>query len=476
MEQLKERLITTAISYPNGVPHIGHMYEAILADIYNRLSILNGVNSKLLTGTDEHGKKIQVTAQNKGMTPIELCNMNSDLFKRMLENIDINYDLFIRTTDNDHIQLVTKVVELTSNDIFKSTYSGYYNIREETFVSPTDARENEYKDPVTGDLLEIREEETYMFCLSKFEEYIRENLHRVYNFNTDSFDERLSKLQDLSITRLKSEEFNWGIDFPLDHNHVIYVWYDALLNYITGLVSLFNSEKVETIHVIGKDIVWFHCVIYPAILKSMGVFHIYDKIFVHGFILDANGNKMSKSLNNVVDPQYLLDKYQSDYIRFYLFMETNPGSDIKFSEERLVSVCNSILVNGFGNLFQRLYKLWLDVDYYPFSSFTHENNDSIDILNDFVSLRTKLIDDIDSINREITENKPWAMSLHNKKNFLIGIGSKFYSILCILSCIIPEKIKYLNSYLGFTIPGIHYDIPPSYIYIAKLKAFDKLKL
>lgn len=462
-----QRLITTAISYPNGEPHIGHMYEAILADIYNRLSILNGIDSKLLTGTDEHGKKIQMTAESKNMTSIELCDQNSQLFKQMLNLICVNYDRFIRTTDEDHNQIVKMGLELNSDDIYKSMYRSYYNIREESFVTETEAQKNDYKDPMTGLDLDIREEETYMFSLSRHKEYIIENLHRVLNFNTRSLHERLDDLHDLSISRIKSDEFNWGIDFNFDTEHIVYVWFDALLNYITGEKSLFDDHP-QIIHVIGKDIVWFHSVIYPAIIKS---FHpIYDSIIVHGFIIDSNGNKMSKTLGNVISPNELLSEFDVTYIRFYLFWETNSWSDIKFSKDRLKQVCKSVLIDEFGNLFQRVYNLLQDLSDYPFHEFIYEQNQTIEYLNDFSSLREILLDNIKTSNKLISDEKPWLMNLEDKKVFMINIGTKLHIAMSILSCIIPTKIIELNSYLGFNIVGL--DVT-SYTYVHKLKAFSK---
>lgn len=222
-------LITTAISYPNGPPHIGHMYEGIIADIINRLHISLGQNSYLLTGTDEHGKKIQQSAELRQITPQELCDINSEIFKTMLYRSGVKYSRFIRTTDQDHIDLVKEAIIECKDLIYKSKYTGYYNIREEVFITENEASLTDYKDPVTGIPYEIKEEETYKFRLSKFKEFIIENLHKVKGFNVREFDSRLEDLQDLTITRSKSD-FTWGIDFPLDDDHIIYVWMENLLN------------------------------------------------------------------------------------------------------------------------------------------------------------------------------------------------------------------------------------------------------
>lgn len=511
------RLITTAISYPNAGPHIGHMYEAILGDILNRLSKVSKINSKLLTGTDEHGSKIQTTARAQGLTPKELCDINSQLFKDMLSKINVNYDRFIRTTDPDHIELVKRIILKSQDFIEKTIYSGYYNMREEIFITETDALKTDLKDPVTGIYYERREEETYNFKLSLFKDYIKQNFYKVTGFHTESFHDFMEDLRDLSITRIKSKDFDWGIDFPINPDHIVYVWLDASINYLTGAISLFeikdNSQKPETIHVIGKDIVRFHSIMYPAILKSGDplfenstldeskirsrsedsttsrnsatsrnsvnskaedeLYPIYDKIFVHGFIVDAENNKMSKSVGNVIEPNELLNEFSSDFIRFYMFMETHSGNDLKFSKERLMVTCESILVDNFYNLFNRFYKLVSDIEDYPFKEFSKFPQMRIERLCDFQYIKDLFMLNLSDCNSQITEGKPWKMSSEDKKLFMIDIGRKFYIILCVLSAIIPDKIKELNSYLGFSIPGIEYEVEPVYHYIPGLKTFVK---
>ena len=326
----KPTLITTAISYPNGDPHIGHMYEAIITDFLVRSSKLFGNETYFLTGTDEHGKKIQSTAKSNSLLPIELCNINELKFRSMLKRSGINYDRFIRTTDPDHVNLVRDCIIGAEEFISKQQYVGYYNVREESYITETDASITNYKDPVTDIPYERREEENYTFKLSIFKEFIKRNLYKVRNFDTTSFNTFIENLQDLSISRQKTEEFDWGINYPNDESHIIYVWFDALLNYVTGGISLisdFHGESHKTIHVIGKDIVRFHAIIYPAILKSIThaelgystEYPMYDMIYVHGFVLDSNGFKMSKSLGNVIDPNYLLNKYPLEAIRYYFF-------------------------------------------------------------------------------------------------------------------------------------------------------------
>lgn len=471
-------LVTTAISYTNGEPHIGHMYEAILADIINRLLNIYSFNSKLLTGTDEHGKKIQLTASNSELSTKQLCDKNSELFKKMLTSIDCKYERFIRTTDTDHISIVTDSILFMDKFIYKGEYNGYYNVTEESYISNNEASNNNFTDPNTGKKYEVRSEECYFFRLSEFKDQIKDLKDKVYGFNFESFNDRLQQLQDVCISRLKTPDFNWGIEFPNDYNHIVYVWFDALLNYITGEMSIFknNEDVVNTVHIIGKDITWFHSVIYPAILIA-GQYKMYDNILVHGFILDKNGNKMSKSLGNIITPKELLDEFPIDYLRFYFFMETDINrhtcNDIKFSKERLLNLCNTILVKGFYNLFQRFYKLISDINFrfeqYNFKP-THFNIKE-DIYNT-ENVKIFLVESINSCNNNITNAKPWEMNLHDKEIFMNDeIGQDFFTCMCILSCIIPEKIRSLNSKLGFNIPNMIYDQNPIYHYDPNFKSF-----
>lgn len=443
-------LTTTAISYPNAKPHIGHMYEVILGDIIRNFYTMKGNQSKLLTGTDEHGKKIQLTAEKENVTPKELCDLNSEFFVDMNIKLGILYDRFIRTTDLDHVDLVKKSILSCSQYIKKEEYNGYYNVREETYVSSKDAAETCYRDPLTNIPYEYKEEESYSFDLPKFILTIKKNINKVKGFNVESFDDRLNDLKKITISRLKSD-FTWGIDFPLDEDHIVYVWFDALLNYITGLKSLYPNENgVNITHVIGKDIVWFHSVIYPAILESIG-YPLYNEIYVHGFIVDNLGKKMSKSLGNVILPDELFAKYTVDQIRFYLFYETRTGEDLNFSEERLLQVYNQILVPKFLNMFQRVYKLISDIEYPFFSArfFIIENNPDC-----ITSLRRTINESLYTCNQMLTEHRPWTMSKEQKYAFFKDeFCTSFYLSMVSMGCVIPNKVKELNQKIGLKIPS-----------------------
>jgi len=309
------------------------------------------------------------------------------------------------------------------------------------------------------------EEETYYFKLSTYKNMLVEYVKSINTFDhiKNELLLKLGELKDLSISRTS---FNWGIKFPFlssngDKEHIVYVWFDALLNYITGKYRLFGIEETETYHIIGKDIVWFHTVIYPAILMALNrKSDITKNIIVHGFIMDKNGNKMSKSLGNTIDVDYLINKYNLESIRYYLITNTILGEDISFSEERLVSQYNNELIKSFGNLFQRIFKLLIP--------FQNEINDKLkdiiinyDFIKDILKQTTetfnirKYIDFVNDklalSNKKISDDKPWEKDTYDKINILIDIFIQLNEIMILLYPIIPDKINELRGYLGLSI-------------------------
>ncbi|EKX49004.1 hypothetical protein GUITHDRAFT_46085, partial [Guillardia theta CCMP2712] len=309
--------LTTAIAYLNGVPHIGHAYEAITADIIARYYRSLGCKVFFLTGSDEHGQKIAATASTNGEAEIELCDRHVKIFADLYDKLDISFDRFIRTSSDDHKKVACHIFEevLRAGDIYLGNYSGWYNVREETFVPEGKAREAEnmnFTDPVTGLPLKKLEEPSYFFRLSRQDQVKKHILsHPDFIQPTNARNEILQRLElplrDLSISRTS---FSWGIPVPNDSKHVMYVWFDALINYLSGVDwpdGARSSNWPCDVHLIGKDIMWFHSVIWPSMLLSAGV-QLPTRIYGHGFVNDRLGRKMSKSLNNVEDPFALLER------------------------------------------------------------------------------------------------------------------------------------------------------------------------
>lgn len=355
--------ITTAISYPNGAPHIGHAYEAMATDVMARFMRLDGYDVRFLTGTDEHGIKMLQTARKEGITARELADRNSARFKEMASLLNLSNDDFIRTSEERHriaCQAIWKAME-ANGDIYLNKYAGWYSVRdeayygeEETIVSDDGIRFGPQGTPV-----EWVEEESYFFRLSAYQE----KLLKLYEEQPDFIgpDERRNEvmsfvkggLKDLSISRTT---FDWGIPVPGNDKHVMYVWVDALTNYITALgYPNTDSELFQkfwpALHIIGKDIVRFHTVYWPAFLMSAGV-PLPKRVFAHGFLFNR-GEKMSKSVGNVVGPQEMVDAYGLDPVRYFFLREVSFGQDGNYSHEAIVGRMNADLANNLGNLAQR---------------------------------------------------------------------------------------------------------------------------
>lgn len=350
--------ITTAIDYVNSVPHVGHSYQKIIADVLARWHRLKGENVFFLTGTDEHGQKVDRAAKKAGLPPKKFADEMSSHFKRAWKNLNIKPDRFIRTTDRDHEKIAQKLTEKIwkRGDIYKGFYKGLYCTGCESYFNERDAING--KCPVHKEKLEILKEETYFFRLSKYQNQLLDYYEKhpkfilPYNRRKEIINRVKEGLKDLSITRTS---FSWGIPFPLDKKHFEYVWWEALINYISGINWPGNNFKKywpADIHLLGVDNGWFHCVIWPAMLMSAGI-SLPKSVFIHGF-LTINGEKISKSLGNVIDPMYLVKKYGSDPIRYFLLREIPFGEDGDFSEEALVTRNNDELANILGNLVHRI--------------------------------------------------------------------------------------------------------------------------
>src|SRR3954465_3087081 len=357
--------ITPAISYPNGPPHIGHAYEVIATDAIARFMRLDGYDVFFLTGTDEHGQKIQQTATKEGITARELVDRNVQRFRAMVERMNCSNDDFIRTTEERHHRSSEEIWRRMekNGDIYLSKYAGWYSVRDEAYYAEDETHLNEHKVRLatkTGTPVEWVEEESYFFKLSAYQQKLLDlyERHPDYVLPKERLNEVMSfvkgGLQDLSISRTT---FDWGVKVPGNPKHVMYVWVDALTNYITAVCypdtdsPKFRRYWPADLHVIGKDIVRFHAVYWPAFLMSAGV-DVPRRIFSHGFLFNR-GEKMSKSVGNVIDPIALVDAYGVDQLRYFFLREVPFGQDGNYSLEAIVNRINADLANDLGNLAQR---------------------------------------------------------------------------------------------------------------------------
>ncbi len=358
----KSFYITTAISYPNGAPHIGHAYEALATDAIARFKRLDGYDVKFLTGTDEHGLKIQQTADKAGISPQAFVDSMAPQFQEMVAALGCTNDDFIRTTEERHkksCQELWRRME-ASGDIYKSTYAGWYSVRDEAYYQEAETELNAAGTRIatsTQTPVEWMEESSYFFRLSKYQQPLLD--HYAANQNFILPDSRRNEivsfvkggLQDLSISRTN---FKWGIPVPGDEEHVMYVWVDALTNYLTGIGfpdETYKHHWPADMHIIGKDITRFHAVYWPAFLMSAGI-ELPKMIFGHGFLTNR-GEKMSKSLGNVVSPADMIAQYGVDAVRYYFLSEIPFGNDGSYSHEAIVNRVNADLANNLGNLAQR---------------------------------------------------------------------------------------------------------------------------
>jgi methionyl-tRNA synthetase len=355
--------ITTAIAYPNGTPHIGHAYEAIATDALARFQRLDGKDVFFLTGTDEHGLKMIQTAQNEGMTPFDLATRNAGRFKEMDKRLNVSFDRFIRTSEPAHHRSVQEIWKRmqAAGDIYIDAYSGWYSVRDEAYYAEdeTTVGEDNVRRGPQGTPVEWVEEKSYFFKLSAYQD----RLLKLYDEQPDFIgpDSRRNEvvsfvkggLRDLSISRTT---FDWGVKVPHDSEHVMYVWVDALTNYITGVGFPDESDAnwrywPADVHIIGKDIIRFHAVYWPAFLMSAGI-AVQKRVYAHGFLFNR-GEKMSKSVGNVVDPFNLADQYGVDQMRYFFLREVPFGQDGSYNHEAIVARINADLANDLGNLAQR---------------------------------------------------------------------------------------------------------------------------
>ena len=405
----KNFYITTPIYYPSAKPHMGHAYSSIIADFFARFKRMDGFNVHFLTGTDEHGLKIQRAAEKKGVKTLEFCDELSKTFKDLSKTLNLTNNDFIRTTEDRHKKSVQFLWnELKKNgDIYLSKYSGWYSVSDEAFYNDDEIEDLDNKKVAISSksLVEWVDEESYFFKLSKWEK----PLLKFYKDNPDFISPKSRKnevisfvksgLKDLSVSR---KSFSWGIKVPHDDNHVIYVWLDALTNYMSALNypqvddELFKKFWPASIHLIGKDILRFHAIYWPAFLLAAKITPP-KKVFGHGWIL-SNEEKMSKSKGNILDPIEIIDQYGLDPLRYYLIKEVSFGNDGNISQDKLEDCINSDLANNFGNLCQRVISFTIKNCSGKIPEKINFEKDDLDILNKYKENLSKIRLEIDNQN------------------------------------------------------------------------------
>ncbi len=450
MANKKKFYVTTAIDYVNAEPHIGHAYQKIIADVLARWHKLLGEEVWFLTGTDEHGKKVQRSAETAGKSPQEFVKGISDKFEQAWKALNIECDRFIRTTDKDHQEVVKKFIEKAnkSGDIYKGEYEGYYCVGCERYYTEKDCPDlicSIHQKP-----LEKLKEESYFFKLSKYKDFLLDlyKKHPEFVLPESRRNEVINRvkegLNDLSISRTS---FDWGIPFPLEKGHVVYVWFDALINYVSGAGK---NQKFwpATVHLLGKDNTWFHCVYWPAMLKSTG-YKLPKITFNHGF-LSFNGQKISKSLGNVISPFVLAEKYGADTIRYFVLRHFPfaSGEDGDFDEKALVERHNNELANKLGNLISRVSGLVekADVDVHT-SNIVREVSELIERF-EFDKALNSIFAFIDTLNQFIQDKKLWENK--NKKD-IYEVVSGIRVVTVLLWPFIPKTSEEIARRFGFKI-------------------------
>ena len=405
----KNFYITTPIYYPSGKPHMGHAYSSIVADIFARFKRIEGFNVLFLTGTDEHGQKIQKEAEKNKKEPKIFCDEISETFRSLTKTLNLTNDDFIRTTESRHFKSVNEIWKrlVNSGDIYLDKYSGWYSVSDEAYYDEDEIEEKDglKTSKISGSTVEWVEEESYFFKLSAWQKkllnYFEKNKEFILPQSRRNEVIRFVEkgLKDLSISRTS---FSWGIPVPENKKHVIYVWLDALTNYLSALnFPDTNDKKYKSfwpadVHIIGKDILRFHAVYWPAFLLAAKL-PLPKRVFGHGWIL-SDEKKMSKSLGNILDPIEIIRNYGVDQLRYYLIKEVSLGNDGSISMENLKNCINNDLANNYGNLCQRVF------------SFIKKNcNNKVPKTNNFKETDTKLINNI-------KDNIPKLIDLINKQN------------------------------------------------------------
>lgn len=456
--------ITTAIDYPNGSPHMGHAYEKVVSDFYARWYRQLGAKTRYLTGTDENGQKLIQAAEKAGQETGPYVDEQVQTFKDLCQKLNITNDDFIRTTEERHHKVCHEIwSKLKEKDyIYFDEYSGMYCYSCENFYTETQAEDG--KCPEHRIPLVEKSEKGYFFKLSEFRDFLLDHYKKNPDFisNPRAKKEIISRLEkeelrDLAVSRPSQ---GWGVPVPGDENFVLYTWFDALINYYSALEGSLRDEYWPAqSHVIGKDIVWFHTVIWPAMLKACDI-ALPDKVYVHGMVLAADGKKMSKSLGNGVDPIELLEKYPVDTFRFYLLKAISAKNDGPFSEADLMERHNTELGNDFGNLLMRVVKLSMKKVSPKMNSdeakqeifleeMHHQFHKHVENFDHHLALET-LWEKIRATNQYINQTEPWKVK-DNPQRLHEILFNCLYSIHCFayhLAPAMPDIAKKVCDTLG----------------------------
>lgn len=466
--------ITTAISYVNAKPHIGHAYEFIASDAIARYKRMQGMDVFFLSGVDEHSAKVEKAAAAQGLPPREYCDQMSDVFQNVHNKLGTQLDGFIRTSEPRHHAAVKEMLQRSydNGDIYKGSYSGWYDLTAEAYVA-----ENDLPEPDKRQNIEWIEEENYFFKLSAYTEKLKEYFLANPKFvQPDIYrNEMLALLdrglQDISISRSTT---TWGVPLPWDEKHVAYVWFDALTNYLTGIGypnggSDFDKFWPADAHIIGKDINRFHSVFWPAMLMSAGV-EVPKQVFVHGFIFHK-GEKMSKSIGNVVDPMELVEGYGRDPMRYFLLREIAFGKDGDYSEESLFNRYNADLANDLGNLFSRVLSMIKKYRDCVVPRADASDEGLLTLAKQARGEYCKAMDEfalhqglaaiwsvISEGNKYVVENEPWALAKEEAKTakldaVLYNLAESLRYVALMVFPFMPEKSAEMLASLGCPIEG-----------------------
>lgn len=496
---------TTAIDYVNGEPHIGHAYEKILTDVIFRHFSKRTKDAYMLTGTDEHGIKIQKTSASMGISPKEFCDNNAQKFKEAWKLLDINYSQFIRTTDDIHKKAVQKIFKklLEKGDIYKHSYTGLYCPGCEAFLSEKDLDENgccpnHKKKP------EVVSEENYFFKLTKYKDAIIKHIKENPGFIVPSFRanevlNQLENIEDISVSRAKSN-VSWGIDVLDDDEQVIYVWIDALSNYITalGYDTETESDKFKKywsadVQVIGKDILKFHSIYWPAILMALDL-PLPKHLLAHGWIT-IDETKMSKSLGNVVSPKSVMESFNleiPDSFRYYMATAAPVGKDGNYSDDDFKEKVNAYLANSMGNLLNRTLSMLVKyfdgeikqefIVEHELLNKAHKTIKEVKHHFDYFEVSEaaqKIVELVDCANKFVTDSAPWALAKEEK---MIECGQVLYIVLevmCVVASLIepycPNIAKAMAQQLKYDINTMYDDIKLNNIKAGKLISKEDIK-